>query len=193
MKAFFRRLNILHREVRYLFFKLWQFIEKKFGETSLSELERLDEEKRLIHYYRLESRRFSWLNDALQDIPYWGRGHLEFAKNASILKEHSLAYASLLATLKLSPSKKNEAEALLMLSEVYTAKGGFLEALKILEGLSELQKSLQNKFIEAKAAALIGLGRNDEAYQLLSQIPVDERSPAVQAAVDFSSNEWRKD
>ena len=122
------------------------------------------------------------LRNILQSQPCWARGHLLLGELQLSRKEKKGAYASALAARELlGPESFSPA---MLLARVYLQSGREESAVELLEQLSARFPG-KAAIAEELAAGYMHQGKNKQAYDLLSSIPAEQRSPTINATIAY--------
>jgi hypothetical protein len=140
------------------------------------------------------------LRSLLRRFPYWGEGHRLLADAALSERDIATAYAAtqcfriagdlalnICASQSPKQSKRLESQWRHLLGRCYLASGDAVQALSHLRA-ARLSCPTSSSIAEDEVAALMALGRNEEAAQVLRTIPEKQLSMSAKIAGDFLRN-----
>ena len=145
---------------------LWNWAQQDLTQDLADDFEQIDPKTQVTHHY---------LKTTLEKFPYWGYGHLYYAKLCLDLRKTSNAYIAIQSAKILGVN----AEQLQFLeARIYLLSGKPKEALSLLDQLEG-----SDEIFEYRSAALLALKRYDQAKAELLCIPEDSRTQEMNAAL----------
>lgn len=126
------------------------------------------------------------LRGYLRQCPWWRHGHILLAQASLQRNDVASAYASAQAALKLPCGKAAFRDAQIVVARCAIARGLHQRARDILTDLRARFGGDPN-INEELAAALLGLGLEDQALAMLQEIEDDQRSAEAQSMLAYLS------
>jgi len=131
------------------------------------------------------TERVANLRALLRRFPYWLEGHRRLATAALDADDIGTAYAAAICMTKLAaPGSAAADEATFILGKSFLKRDDPERALAYFQKLSGTKLPAAS-VSEETAAALMALGRSDEALTRLMSIPEAERSPEARTVLSY--------